>query len=71
MEALLDSRTSKRRGKEYLVKWKGYPEDWNEYVKADNLREDIDKKTFTRLVSELEARQEAAPANMRKRKNRT
>ena len=67
VEAFVNAKTV--RGHErYLVKWKGYTDDWNEWIRADYLAEDLDKKTFNKLKKELLQQLAAAPPKTTRRK---
>ena len=70
VEAFLNAKTT-RNVLRYLVKWKGYTDDWNEWVRADHLEQDIDKKSFNALKKDLDQRIAAAPAPAAKRGSKT
>jgi hypothetical protein len=55
VEAFYKKRGTARK-RSMLVKWQGYPEDLASWVEEAQLREDLDPATFTRLLSDLEAR---------------
>jgi Chromo (CHRromatin Organisation MOdifier) domain len=62
VQAFLDSRlTGKGRGQhlEYLVRWEGYPPNFDEWITAANLQEDLDPATYKKLRDTLAEKKKA------------
>jgi hypothetical protein len=62
VQAFLDSRfRGKGRGKhlEYLVRWEGYPPDFDEWISAATLQEDLDPEPYKKLRDTLAKKKKA------------
>ena len=52
VEAFRNHRWFRTRHLQYLVEFTGHPEEQNEWLFADDLKEDIDKRSMARLVED-------------------